>query len=136
MIMRRNAMNTTKFWMLSIVPILLVILLISGCSNGIKPEPEKAETPKVEVKKDSGVSAEDVKQETKEALDAAKEYALQQKEEYQKKMETKLEELDNRIDKVKAEAKESTEEAKAGLEKRIKETPYSNWSASAFWEID
>ena len=77
-------MSKIKFRMLAIVPALSLVLLMGGCGEGTKSEPEKTTAPEVEIeaKKDSGVSADDVKQETKEALETAKEYALQQKEEY------------------------------------------------------
>jgi len=114
-------MNKIKLRLLTVFSALILMLFIGGCGEQPKPEAEKTGAPAEEVKKESEVSAKDVKKETGEALEAARSYALQQKVEYQKKMETKLKQLDAEIDKMKAEAKDSTAEAKAGLEKRIQE---------------
>jgi TolA-binding protein len=118
---RRTTMIKMKFWMHAIVPFVFLILFTAGCGEGAKPEAEKTGAPETSVKEQPAVSAEDIRHETKEALETAREYTLQQKEAYQKKMETKLEELDTRIDKMKAEARESTEETKASIEKKVKE---------------
>jgi hypothetical protein len=112
---RRTVMNRITARLLTIFLALMVMPFLAGC--GEQPEPDV----KTENEKKAGVSANDLKKETEEALETAKTYALQEKEEYQEKMEAKLKELDAQIDRMKAEAKESTEEAKAALEKRIQE---------------
>ena len=116
-------MKIFKPCLLTVFSAIVLMLFLGGCGEQPKSEAEKTGAPEVEIEieKKADVSAKDVKKETGEALEAAKVYALQQKEEYQKKMEVKLKELVTQIDKMKAEAKDSTAEAKAGFEKRIQE---------------
>jgi TolA-binding protein len=69
----------------------------------------------------SGVSAEDVKKETKEALGAAKELTVQQKEEFQKKMRAELDRMQKEIDRLSFKTNQAKKETQAELDKAIKE---------------
>lgn len=51
-------------------------------------------------KKESGVTGQDVKKEAREAVQTATAFTQQQKEEYQKKLEAKLKEYDQKLDKL------------------------------------
>ncbi len=66
-------------------------------------------------------TADEVTKQAQQALDTAKEYTLQQKQEYQKKMESELAELSKRIDELKGKAKTAKQEAAAKLEGTIAE---------------
>lgn len=57
------------------------------------------------------VTGGDLKREAGETLDAAKKYALQQKAEYQKKIEQELAELGDRIASLKEKAANATDES-------------------------
>jgi len=65
------------------------------------------------------ISPEAVKKETGEALDAAKKYTLQQKEEYQKKVEAELGDLSKKIGELKARAVGLKGEAVKSLETQM-----------------
>jgi len=69
----------------------------------------------------SGVSGEDVKKETKEALETTKEYTVQQKEEFQKKMRAELDRMQQQIDHLTAKAHRAKKETKAELNHAIEE---------------
>ncbi len=75
----------------------------------------------VATQKKADVSAEDVKKETKEALDAAKELTVQQKEEFQKKMRDELDRIQKEIDRLVFKANQAKKETRAELDKAIKE---------------
>jgi chromosome segregation ATPase len=75
----------------------------------------------VAVEGKSGVSAEDVKKETKEALGAAKELTVQQKEEFQKKMRDELDRIQREIDRLVFKANQAKKETRAELDKAIGE---------------
>jgi CHASE3 domain sensor protein len=94
----------------------LVVLL--GC--GSQEEPAQTKKP---------VTAQKVKQETKEAAEALKEYTLQQKEAYQKKLGTKLKEMQQKIADLKARAAKATPEAKAKLQENEAELQ-KKWDAA------
>lgn len=84
-----------------------------------EPQPPREETPRDEISQEATVSKEDVQQKAKEAIEAAKTYTRQQKEEYQKKIETRLTELDDGMDRLKSKALESTAEAKVLFDRDI-----------------
>ena len=69
----------------------------------------------------SGVSAEDVKKETKEAVEAAKELTVQQKEEFQKTMRDELDRMQKEIDRLVFKANQAKKETRAELNKAIGE---------------
>ena len=63
-------------------------------------------------KPETAVTSADVKKEATEAMETAKAYTRQQKEEYQKKMEARLQELDSEIQQLQAKAQSSATELK------------------------
>jgi hypothetical protein len=65
------------------------------------------------------VTGDDVKRETKEAVDAAAKLAAQKKQEYQRELEKKLADLDQQIDAWKAKASKATAEAKVEMDKKL-----------------
>jgi len=69
----------------------------------------------------SGVSGEDVKKETKEALETTKEYTVQQKEEFQKKMRAELDRMQTQIDHLTAKAHRAKKETQVELNHAIEE---------------
>jgi len=75
---------------------LAVLLVVNGVSFGQQEEKASPQEEKV--------SPEAVKKQTEQALDTAKKYTLQQKEEYQKKVEAELNDLSNRIAQLKDKA--------------------------------
>ena len=64
---------------------------------------------------------ERVEKQAQQALDTAKEYTMQQKQEYQKKIESQLDELSKQIDQLKEKAKTVKQDAVAKLESTIEE---------------
>ena len=72
-----------------------------ACSDG-----EKSEKPKVEV------TSQDMKNQAKEAMDTAKTYTLQQKEEYQKQIEARLQEIDRQIKDLQTKAQSKVTDLK------------------------
>ena len=77
--------------------------------------------PAVAAHKKADVSAEDVKKETKEALEAAKELTVQQKEEFQQKMRGELDRMQTEIDRLVFKANQAKKETRAELNKVIGE---------------
>jgi len=75
----------------------------------------------VAAQKKADVSSEDVKKETKEALEAAKELTVQQKEEFQKKMRDELDRMQKEIDRLVFKANQAKKETRAELNKAIGE---------------
>jgi len=79
------------------------------------------ETEKPEMK----VTSQDVKKEAREAMETAKAYTLQQKEEYQEQIEARLQVLDREIQELQArtqsKAAELKEESKAEYNQTIEE---------------
>lgn len=65
------------------------------------------------------VSGEQLKKQASETLDTAKKYTLQQKEEFQKKMEVELQDLSKRFDELKKKADSSKGDALTALEARL-----------------
>jgi TolA-binding protein len=91
--------------------LLSVALFLSACGKQDKPV----------VEEQTEVSIETVKEETKEALEAAKAYTLQQKQEYQEKAEAKLDEIDITIAQLKGRAEKASDEAKTKLDAQVEE---------------
>lgn len=69
----------------------------------------------------SDVSAQDVKKETKEALETTKEFTAQQKEDFQRKMRAELDRMQKQIDHLTAKANQAKKDAQAELNKAIGE---------------
>lgn len=82
--------------------------------------PQAENVLKVAAEGKSGVSAQDVKKETKEALGAAKELTVQQKEEFQKKMRDELDRMQKEIDRLAFKTNQAKKETQAELDKVIK----------------
>ncbi len=91
----------------TVFAIALSFFLFASCSTS-------KETSKTQV------TAEDVKRETQKAARTAESYAQQQKEEYERKAEAEIKELDRRIGDLKAQAKK-TAKSKAAIDKQIAE---------------
>lgn len=66
------------------------------------------------------VSTEDVKRETREAVDTAKQFASQKKAEYEKQLQQQLDEMDKDLQQWRAKADKATGDAKAEMEKKLK----------------
>ena len=88
------------------VAVLMIALLLAVHGVSLGQQEEK-------------ISPEAVKKETGEALDAAKKYTLQQKEEYQKKVEAELGDLSKKIGELKARAVGLKGEAVKSLETQM-----------------
>jgi Cu/Ag efflux protein CusF/archaellum component FlaC len=71
--------------------------------------------------RDAPVTAEEVQQELRNALDAVKNYTYQQKQEYQKRLEPVLQDLDERIDHLKEQAKGASKEARKWYAQSLQE---------------
>lgn len=91
--------------MTKILAILLLVgtLLLAGCGSDSS----------------KGVTAKDVQQKTAEAVETTKNYTLQQKEEYQKQVQTKIDSLSQQIDELKAKAGRATDQSKQGITEQI-----------------
>ena len=92
--------------------LLLIAVVVSSLGWG---------GPAVAAQKKADVSAEDVKKETKEALEAAKELTVQQKEEFQQKMRGELDRMQTEIDRLVFKANQAKKETRAELNKVIGE---------------
>lgn len=92
---------------------LLTVMVISVCMALVEQRgAAEAKT---------GTSAQDVKKETREALEATKEFTLQQKEDFQKKIQAELDRMQKQIDHLRAKADHAKTEAQADLDKAIAE---------------
>jgi len=111
-------MKRNGFRMIVIVMVSLGLLLACG------------EDKKEPVKTKAKVTAQDVKRETKEALKTTLAYTQQQKDEYQKRVETKIKEYDQTIDELKKKAAVLKKDKKAELDKKIEELQKKRTSAS------
>jgi hypothetical protein len=67
------------------------------------------------------VSAEQVKKQAEETLDTAKKFTMQQKEEFQKKMEAELKDLSKLLDEYKQKAEAKKGEALTALQGKMEE---------------
>ena len=85
------------------------LLVFAGC--GSQEEPGKGKPPQV--------TQDQVKQKTGAALESVKNYTLQQKEEYRKKISAELDELQKKIDALKSKAQAAASEARAKLNEEI-----------------
>ena len=68
----------------------------------------------------TGVSSQDVKRETRQAVETAKDYALRQKKIYQRKAEAELHKYGNEIDKLKTRAIHKGDDAVDELERNLR----------------
>jgi hypothetical protein len=67
------------------------------------------------------VTSEDVRRDAGQAVDTAAEFSQQSKEEYQKKLDARLQELDAEIAKLKAKGGDLKDDAKARWEQKMAE---------------
>ncbi len=67
------------------------------------------------------VHADDVRREVREALQSAKRYTFRQKDEYQRKLQDVLNDMDERIDDLQEQAESATGQAKKEAEARLRE---------------
>jgi TolA-binding protein len=67
------------------------------------------------------VTPQDVRRDAGRAVDTAAEYAQQNKEEYQKKLETQLNELDAKIAKLREKGRDLNDEAKVKWDRKLAE---------------
>lgn len=91
-----------------IVPLFVSSLFLAACGNQ-----DQAKEP------ESKVTAQDVKKESKEALNTAVAYTEQKKEAYQKQIEAELKAYDQKLDKLKAGAMGLKDDAKAEYNQQI-----------------
>ena len=91
------------------LPIFLAILMFAaGCNSQNQSIQERTET-----------SAEDVKQKVEEAWETGFDYTQEQQQKYQKEIQTQLDDFDNRIEELRAEAENAGEEVEIALNERI-----------------
>ncbi|MBI5117514.1 hypothetical protein HZA56_13645 [Candidatus Poribacteria bacterium] len=100
----------------------LLALFFAACRKEAEetPVPPEQQAPQVSGERPQ-VTGADVEEKAQEALEAAKSYTLEQKEEYQKKAGAKLQEFDARIKELKAKAEKTSAETKVKLDKQIEE---------------
>jgi len=67
------------------------------------------------------VQAEDVRREVREALQAAKSYTFQRKDEYQRKLQDVLNDMDERIDDLQEQAEAATGQARKDAEAKLRQ---------------
>ena len=89
----------------TILAILCLSFIILSCGEG----------------KESKVSSGDVKKETKEAYETAAEYTKQQKEEFQREMQAKLDEYRKIIYELRVETEEMSAQVKANMNRHIED---------------
>lgn len=94
--------------------VVLVLILAAGVGLEAGRQGEAAEP------RDK-VTADDIKKESKEALEATKEYTAQQKDAFYKKAQAELDEMQAKIVRLKAEAGKASGKVKADVEKMIHE---------------
>ncbi len=104
--MKKRATNM-RYLVLTVL--MAIVLSSSFYGNSSAKEP------------DSSVSLDQVKQQAGQTLDAAKNYTIEQKQEFQKKMEAELADLSKRISELKTKADTAKQEASASLEAKIAE---------------
>ena len=90
------------------VSLFVSSLFLAACNNQ-----DQAKQP------ESKVTAQDVKKESKEALNTAVAYTEQKKEAYQKEIEAELKAYDQKLDKLKAGAMGLKDDAKAEYNQQI-----------------
>ncbi len=94
-------------WVLVMITVFLTAAVLA-C--GKKEEPPAVKKP---------VTAKEVQQEAKEALETLKAYGEQQKEEYQKKVSDHVADMQKKVDDLKGQIDKAAPELKAKLEKEL-----------------
>jgi Ulp1 family protease len=70
---------------------------------------------------DKPVTGDKVIQETQEAVTATKDYTIQQKDAFQRKVQTELDEMQGRIAQLRGQVKHASAEAQADIQKAVSE---------------
>ena len=104
----------------SVLLLILVGLLTTG---GCGQEPAEPKPGKV--------TSEDVRRDAGKALETAGEFSQQTKEEFQKKLESRLKELDAEIAKLREKGNDLKDQAKADWEKKMADLETKRQAASA-----
>ncbi len=98
-------MMSRSVWMV----LLAGFVAFLGCEqNSADPTPKK-------------VTSEDVRRDAGQAAETATEYSRQTKEEFQKKLDARLKELDAEIARLREKERDLKDEAKAGWDQKMKE---------------
>lgn len=103
----------------ALLSMLAGLLAASGCE------------PKPAVPKPGKVTSEDVRRDAGKVVDTAVEFSQQTKEEFQKKLDSRLEELDAAIAKLREKGNNLKDEAKADWEKKMADLETKREAASA-----
>ncbi|MDD3581370.1 MAG: hypothetical protein PHW74_10150 [Desulfobacca sp.] len=100
-----------QYWrILTVWGMLLTFIICWSVGCGDKPEPAQ---------KEPSVTGQDVKEKAKSALDTAAAYLQQQKEQYQKQINDKLQDLDKNTADLKAKLETLTADAKAKFQEQL-----------------
>ena len=101
------------------VVMLAGLVAVMGCEQkSADPTPKK-------------VSSEDARHDAGQAAETAAAYTWQTKEEFQKKLEARLKELDAEIARLREKGRDRNNEAKAGWDERMKELKVKRDAAGA-----
>ena len=88
-----------------LIPILLLAAALAACDKNKDDSPAQAEPSAVD----------QVKQQAKEAVNSTKEFVVQQKEQLQKSLSSKLDEFDRKLDELKGKSSQVSEKTKNEL---------------------
>jgi hypothetical protein len=101
----------------------IILTLLSATTltvaTGCKPESEKSAGS--EANRDSAAQWDKTKEETRQAIDAANDYAYAQRTEYAEKIRAELAELNKELDKLSAKAESANESVKADARVKVQE---------------
>ncbi len=96
-----------RYLVVALVLMVLTVVFAAGCGE------------KDQAASKQKVSSEQVKQEAKESIDAAKTYTLEHKDEYMADIEEQLKEYQDKIDELRKQAQLAGQDTKASLEEKI-----------------
>lgn len=97
----RGGIKMNRSILSTVLASFFILVLLSACSD--QKEPAKSE---------AKVTSQEVKQEAKEAVETAKAYTYQQKDDYLNLMKAKMEDLDRQIQELQAKAESKASEVK------------------------
>ena len=95
--------------LVAMVLVAMFMSLNAACENRPDSEADKA----------AQVTSQDVKQETKQAVDTTAQYLEQEKEAFQNKLESKISEYDQNLDELKAKAQAMSADAQTEINQKI-----------------
>jgi membrane-associated HD superfamily phosphohydrolase len=101
---------------LALIAAIALVGFVSACKD--EPPPRRTATAPASQPADS---AEEVRQEAEEAFEAARRFGYEKKQEYERIIERELQQLDERIAELKAQAASAKEQARPVIEQRIAE---------------